>query len=488
MAYLRKNVGTVTGIVTQAELDASDNRFVTNLAMLAIRQAADHNDVKYDLQDRIIDNYYNASGIDGTPSTNHTLTSGVYSSVTSATISHNADATSTHLTYTYWKWTTTTSTGTFTTDSAADYEYIVVGGGGGGGSASGGGGGGAGGFRTATGFPVSGTITGITVGAGGGGATGSTDHGDIGASSVFSTITSTGGGGGGSENTANDHGLPGASGGGGARRTAGTGGASNTPYGNDGGGAYDSSGYWGGGGGGAGAVGAAGTSTQGGVGGVGENEVMGMSSADSDTFLTAISAGEDEADGLRYFSGGGGGGSGSTGSGGAGGYGGGTAGGRQSSVAVVDVANNTGGGGGGAYDHVATTTRSANGGSGIVIIRTLTAGLVTAGDIILQSTDTEAETTPTKADLVVLVEDAGSGVGVVQTHIKGWISRDSGANFTQGTLVDEGDWDTDKRILAFHDLDISAQPDDKTMCYKITTHSQSAVYNTKIHATSMGWR
>ena len=88
----------------------------------------------------------------------------------------------------------------------------------------------------------------------------------------------------------------------------------------------------------------------------------------------------------------------------------------------------------------------------------------------------------------MLVEDAGSGVGTVNTHIKGYISRDSGANFTEGVLVDEGDWGTDKRILAFHDLDISGQPADQTMCYKITTHSASAVYNTKIHATSIGWR
>jgi len=33
MAYLRKNVGTVTGIVTQAELDASDNEIKSNLAI-----------------------------------------------------------------------------------------------------------------------------------------------------------------------------------------------------------------------------------------------------------------------------------------------------------------------------------------------------------------------------------------------------------------------------------------------------------------------
>ena len=72
----------------------------------------------------------------------------------------------------------------------------------------------------------------------------------------------------------------------------------------------------------------------------------------------------------------------------------------------------------------------------------------------------------------MLIEDSGGTPATINTDIKGFISRDSGTTFTQGTLVDEGDWGTNKRILAFHDLDISGQPADKTMCYKITTHNQ----------------
>ena len=67
-------------VATQAELDAvtaaseaADNKITSNQAILAIRQAADHNDVKYNLQDRIIDNYYDASGIDASASTNEIL-------------------------------------------------------------------------------------------------------------------------------------------------------------------------------------------------------------------------------------------------------------------------------------------------------------------------------------------------------------------------------------------------------------------------------
>ena len=92
--------------------------------------------------------------------------------------------------------------------------------------------------------------------------------------------------------------------------------------------------------------------------------------------------------------------------------------------------------------------------------------------------------------MVMLIEDAGSGVGTVNTHIKGWVSRyETGGTktWTQGTLVDEGDWGTDKRILAFHDLTLTGTSGTQ-MAYKITTHSASAVYNTKVHATSIGWR
>ena len=45
-------------IATQAELDALEtetDEMRTNQAIIAIRQAADHNDVKYNLQDRTID-------------------------------------------------------------------------------------------------------------------------------------------------------------------------------------------------------------------------------------------------------------------------------------------------------------------------------------------------------------------------------------------------------------------------------------------------
>ena len=89
--------------------------------------------------------------------------------------------------------------------------------------------------------------------------------------------------------------------------------------------------------------------------------------------------------------------------------------------------------------------------------------------------------------MVTLIENS-AGTATLNTDIKGYVSRDSGANWTQGTLVDEGSWGTNKKVLAFHDLDISSQPSGTAMCYKITTHNQSAAKGTKIHATSIGWK
>ena len=110
------------------------------------------------------------------------------------------------------------------------------------------------------------------------------------------------------------------------------------------------------------------------------------------------------------------------------------------------------------------------------------------GNLTLQSNDTTAQSAnPDNADMIVLMENT-AGTATLNTDIKGFISEDSGVTFTQGTLVEEGTWGTNKKIIAFHDLDISAQSG-SAMCYKITTHNQSAgSKETKIHATSIGWR
>ena len=150
--------------------------------------------------------------------------------------------------------------------------------------------------------------------------------------------------------------------------------------------------------------------------------------------------------------------------------------------------NGVGGGGGGAGELYA----AGNGGHGVVLVRYANnafTSLTEGGDLTLQSVDTTAvDGAPTKADLIMLIENF-AGTATLNTDIKGYISRDSGTTFTQGTLVDEGSYATStKKILAFHDLDISGQPSGTSICYKITTHNQSASKKTRIHAVSYGWK
>ena len=259
---------------------------------------------------------------------------------------------------------TFTSSDTFTVNSSiSNVEYLVVAGGGGAGgyhgqNVGGNGAGGAGGYRSSvpsessgggasaesriSSMP-SGSYT-ITVGAGGSGVTSHVNGNAGGDSSIsgsgITTITSTGGGYGG--RTLN---APGGSGGsGGSSGEFGPSGGSGTsgqgyPGGNSGNQAT------GGGGGAAGAGGNSGNSTNGASGG------NGVASSITGSSVTRA--------------GGGGGAGDDNGSGGPGGSGGGGNGSRGGPAS--DGSTNTGGGGG-AHGR-ASVSRSAQGGSGIVIVR-----------------------------------------------------------------------------------------------------------------------
>ena len=244
----------------------------------------------------------------------------------------------------------------FLSSTSYDYniEYLVVAGGAGGGNDIGGGGG-AGGYRTASGFTISGGTTyTITVGAGGAAVTN-------GSNSVFGSITSTAGGAGA---TLNGAGSAGGSGGGSGGRS-GSGGAGNTPstspsQGNAGGTGLNNAQFPCGGGGGAGGVGGNASGTIAGSGGVG--------------LQWPASSG-------TYYAGGGGGSTQSGGTGGAAGLGGGGVGGTSTNsyVGTAGTANTGGGGGAGGYG--SSTINGANGGSGIVRIRYTGAQIGSGGSV-----------------------------------------------------------------------------------------------------------
>jgi len=441
-----------------------------DIALLGFKIAANGSLTKYNLLDQTVDIFEDASGIDAAASTNEVRNAAkYYSGQTSSavTVSGNYDSTGVDGDYTWYKWTSTGSGGTYTTDTAQDYEYLVIAGGGSGASGAphGVGGGGAGGYRTATGFPVAATtISGITVGLGGVSYT-SNNNGQNGGNSVFSTITSAGGARGNFGNSNGPDGGSGGGGGGGYPSGTQTGGAGNVPstspsQGNPGGNGVVGGSGAGGGGGGAGSVGINGSGSSGGNGG------LGLSSS---------------IDGTATFRGSGGGGSGTTGNpNGAANPGGGSPG--TSSGSCVPATANTGGGGGGSSGSGSTT--SGAGGTGIVIIRrpTVATGV---GDMSLVSNAVTAQAVPSKGDLVMTYTN-GAGTAVINTNIKGYVSRDGGTTYTQGTLVSQGTTGG-HTIASFHDLDISGQPSGQSVRYKIETLVQSAAMDTRIQAVSLGW-
>ena len=471
-----------------------DSALQSNVAMLGFKVAVNGSLTRYNLVDQSIDEFYDTSGVDASASTNEQRTASgsnfYYSGVSASTPTRTQDADDSGVDgdYTWFKWTDTAGTGSYSANAAQTAEFLVVAGGGGGGgdgNTVGGAGGGAGGLRTSYGSTSgggasaesdlslgAGTTYTMTVGAGGTGRTSRTDDGSNGGTSSISgsditDITTVGGGRGGY--TQVNIGTVGGSGGGSSYTTA-TPAAGTANQGYAGGEGAMSGGNAAAGGGGGGA---------GGAGATGSYEVATNGGAGLDISITGASVG---------YAGGGGSGP-SWASGGTlstathGGGAGGTAYGNNNGG---NGTANTGGGGGGGAIVTSGTSNGGNGGSGVVILRVPTQ-VDSVDDLTLQSTDVTAVSAPTYGEFVTLIENA-AGTATLNTDIKGYISRDSGVTFTQGTLADEGTWGTNKKILAFHDLDISSQPSGTNMCYKITTHNQSASKETRIYASSIGWR
>ena len=247
---------------------------------------------------------------------------------------------------------------------AYEIEFLVVAGGGGGGADNYTAGGGAGGYIESTQSVQSGFAITIAVGDGGtGGTTGPTYPTNGGDSSIsgsgLTDKTADGGGAGGFRASGEADGADGGSGGGGKGGASTTGGSATAGQGYDGGDGYASGPNYGcAGGGGSSEVGANGTNTTGGDGGDGTaNDITGSSVT---------------------YAGGGGGGTyvgGTVGSGGTGG--GGDAGASGGDNVGADGTDGLGGGGGGASWGSGPGADGGDGGSGIVLLRMLTANYST---------------------------------------------------------------------------------------------------------------
>jgi hypothetical protein len=171
--------------------------------------------------------------------------------------------------------------------------------------------------------------------------------------------------------------------------------------------------------------------------------------------------------------------------------GGGQGGGGRTIVAYAGTLSNSGSitAAGGVGNNVTATNAGpgGDGGDGVTTTIPIVTTTYNISDLTLQSEATTAETVPTSADLVVLIED-GAGTATVNSDIKGYVSRNGSAFSSAVTFVDEGNWGTNKRILVARNVDISGITSGTSMKYKLTTHNQVASSKeTKIHATSLAW-
>jgi uncharacterized lipoprotein YmbA len=135
-----------------------------------------------------------------------------------------------------------------------------------------------------------------------------------------------------------------------------------------------------------------------------------------------------------------------------------------------------------------TSTNNGKGGQGAAGHTEMVQVLNTdeaAGNMDLRSVASTAATSPSKGDLVLLYSDQ-AGTATLNTDIKGFISRDNGSTYIEGTLVSEGTYGTSK-IAAFHDKEFTGSAGTQIK-YKVTTHNQVLTSKqTNIEAVSLGW-
>jgi len=101
--------------------------------------------------------------------------------------------------------------------------------------------------------------------------------------------------------------------------------------------------------------------------------------------------------------------------------------------------------------------------------------------LTLLSNAVEAESEPTEGRLVILEEDIDEIT--LNTDFKAYISLDSGSNWEEVALSEEGNFSSSIRVL-MGNVNMTDR-DDKTMKWKITTHNSK---NCKIHGIGTFWR
>lgn len=108
--------------------------------------------------------------------------------------------------------------------------------------------------------------------------------------------------------------------------------------------------------------------------------------------------------------------------------------------------------------------------------------VTTPASMTLVSDTFTAETAPTESSAVFLHQPVDAVT--LNTDILGYISRDAGTTWTQGTLVDAGSFDSTTNILTMNAVDISGQPSGTSMKYKIVTANAK---EQRLHGAWLAW-
>ena len=124
----------------------------------------------------------------------------------------------------------------------------------------------------------------------------------------------------------------------------------------------------------------------------------------------------------------------------------------------------------------------ASGGPSLGEIQILEAGYDAAVNMTLISETFTAETAPSESSAVFLHQPVDSVT--LNTDILGYISRDAGTTWTQGTIVDAGSFDSTINILTMNAVDISGQPSGTSMKYKIVTANTK---EQRLHGAWLAW-
>ena len=438
-----------------------------DIALIAFKTQANGNSLaKYGLVDQVVDSFEDTSGIDLSGSTNEIRNLGNY--IIGGTAGSDT--------------VTKLTSGTSWTVPAGVYnaEVLVVAGGGGGGT---GGGGGAGGVVHDTNhiLTAAASVT-YAIGAAGTGGTYTSNTNINGGNTTFGTLTGIGGGGGGCRGmpTAGTWGQDGGSGGGAdysgmvpgnsTQQTAGTPtGGTITAYGNPGGYARSGNPYMEGGGGGSGGGGQPPQwptySGQGGRGILWQFVYDFDGASSNNGWLAAGGAGS-----YHHSFGGSYGEPGQNGGGRAG---------DASGAAGAPTSYGSGGGG-------ADTQASSTGGAGIQGAIYVKYTPITEAALTLVSTSTEAESAPTKGDVVMTYSD-GVGTTSLNTDLTAEISADDGSTWTPVTLALQGTSGGHTIVTANQVTITSTISTPADMRYRIKTINQSASKQTRVHAVSLGW-